>query len=1198
MQKFIFTAALCAIFTGFAAAETLLTPGGDFEQPYKQTLHILRRLRDADGKVIPHPEGSITDRVQSEKVFAGEKALLLEAQHGGHTINTNRDVLTLLPGAKYQFSFRYFIAAAGPRTKVSGRVAFTMADGSHKYLFPNGDGTPGVWHQLKVDFYPPVGTTSMSATLWFSNGPYKIYVDDIRVTANTESPKVDLAASAGILAELPAGTLWKQASFRRVDAVGIPAAVPALETVELSLAANEREPFQLVLTPKQDVPQLTLHFSDLKGPAGSIPAELQSYGILQFVPMRNPDNPTLQGELADPIVPAQPVTATAGKNTIFFVKLYAPATAAPGVYRGSLTLRSAEEVLAEVPLQLKVRAFALPETAWLRTFFYALVGHIRRDYKDTRSAREIADDVSAILQDHRINGNQCIKPPAPKYVIEGDNLRVTDWSEFDVFVFRQWQKFGICNFTVPILGMLGDHGGWFQDGKRKLFGEPLFSERARNLAGQYARQFHEHWCEAFPPQLRYYCYIYDEPAPKVYAELNRLTGEIKRQAPEFRFFTPHAVDPELPHFTVFAVPFSFGRVNPELQRGREIWYYNWPHPLDHYNYIKNRLYAWQIYANDGEGGLTWQMTASPGPEVNPWTDLEKTYRNGHNTTLFPALSPGGGLVPTLRLAQVREGLDDVDYLKLLEAKVERHFPGYGRARVAEVMQELLPELPFGFVNDSNLLYALREKIATEIEEFEVAPVSLVCTNPAENSATEFSRVQFTVLAPDGAKVTIAGQPAGVVQGGRLQADCELTRLGENHIAVEIEHQGRTRVLTRRFILKRDANLQKLEQLAAKLEKSSLSADAERAFLQAHASGAYTLAEREKCSRLLAEAQQRLIAARLSAPPPADNALQAAVRAQAQWMYEQQLYERAAYYLDLAESLTQAQQATAGPLRIEPVNLEGNFGFRIANEQIEFTLLELGGRIVSFKVKGTETLHCGNLAKTLPLAVRAGKQYHNFTHRDVPAIGGYEDAGLEVLPESAVDWDLSFKEISEARIALEASMLLRGDQFRLSRVMSIVPGSPELKIDYRISNVFPAEYISDDPSHYQFNWRGRIMPAIGEARQGDTLEVPTPLTLPATVFDLQNPVFFELRSVPLNDHYLGVFNPDKQAGFTWKLDPQLNYAYLWMNSKGNHLGTGKVYTLEVFRSFYGNRPGEPGNRPFDIKPGQEVNFSVSLIGRKN
>ncbi|HOG49714.1 MAG TPA: DUF4091 domain-containing protein [Lentisphaeria bacterium] len=1198
MQKIIFAATLCAVFAGFAAAETLLTPGGDFEQPYKQSLYIHRMLHDSTRKNIPPQEAAHSERVQSEKVFAGEKALLLETKLAGHAINTKHDVLTVVPGAKYQLSFRYFIAAAGPRTRVSGRIAFTMADGSHKYLFPNGDGTPGQWHQLKVDFYPPVGTAKMSATLWFTDGPYKIYVDDVRVTVSTESPEVNLAAAAGILAELPVGTLWKQANFRRVEAVGIPAAVPTVEAVELSLAANEREPFQLVLTPKQEVPQLTLHFSDLKGPAGSIPADLQSYGILQFVPMRNPDNPTLKGELADPIVSAQPVTATAGKNTVFFVKLYAPATAAPGVYRGSLTLRSAEEVLAEVPLQLRVRAFTLPETAGLRTFFYGNVGHIKSAYQDSRSSQEIADDVSAILHDHRINGNQCIKPPAPQYVIEGENLQVTDWSEVDAFVFRQWQKFGMCNFTVPILGMLGDNSGWFQDGKRKLFGEPLFSERARDLAGQYARQFHEHWCEAFPPQLRYFCYIYDEPAAKVYEELNRLTGEIKRQAPEFRFFTPHAVDPELPHFTVFAVPFSFGRVKPELQRGREIWYYNWPHPLDHHNYIKNRLYAWQIYANDGEGGLTWQMTATPGAEVNPWTDLEKTYRNGYNTTLFPALNPGGGLVPTLRLAQVREGLDDVDYLKLLEAKVEQHFPGYGRVRVAEVMQELLPELPFDFVNDSNLLYALREKIAAEIEDFEVAPVVLVCSNPAENSATEFSRVQFTVLAPDGAKVTIAGQPAGVVQGGRLQADFELTHVGENNIAVEIEHQGRTRVLNRRFVLKRDPNLQKLEQLAAKLEKSSLSAGAERAFLQAHASGAYTLAERGKCSRLLAEAQQRLIAARLSAPAAPANPLQAAVRAQAQWMYEQQLYGRAAYYLDLAESFAQAQLAAGGPLRIEPVNLEGNFGFRIANEQIEFTLLELGGRIISFKVKGTETLHCGDLAKTLPLKIRASKQYHSFTHRDVPDIGGYEDAGLELLPESAVDWDLSFKEISEARIALEASMLLRGDQFRLSRVMSIVPGSPELKIDYSISNVFPAEYISDDPTHYQFNWRGRIMPAIGDARQGDTLEVPTPLTLPTTVFDLRNPVFFELRSVPLNDHYLGVFNPEKQTGFTWKLDPQLNYAYLWMNSRGNHLGAGKVYTLEVFRAFYGNRPGEPGNRPFDIKPRQEVNFSISLIGRKN
>jgi len=796
---------LCAVVV-FAAGEILLTPGGDFEQPYQQSFHIRSQLRDATGKIIPHPDGSIGNRVQSEKVYAGDKALLLETKlWERHAIDSNKDVLQMIPDAKYEFSFRYYVAAAAPHTRVSGRVAFAMQEGGYKYLFPKGDATPGKWHQLKVEFYPPVGTKQMSVILWFSDGPYKIYVDDIRVVAITKPQPVNLAATAGILSELPVGTLWKQTNFRRVDATGIPDGTRPLSAVELSLAANEREPFQLVLTAKQALPQLTLQFSDLSGAAGTIPGALQSYGVVKFVPMRNPDNPTLRGELADPIVPAQPVDAEAGKNTIFFVKMFAPATAAAGIYRGSVTLHSAGEVLAEVPVQLQVRAFALPDNAHLRTFFYGSVPHVVNNYRDTRSRAEIADDISGILHDHRINGDQCLNPPAPKYTIEGDTLRVTDWQAFDAFVFRQWEKFGMCNFTLPILGMLGDYSGWFRKGDLKVFGESLFSERARNLSGQYARQLDEHWRSTFPPQLRYFCYIYDEPQVKVYEELNRLTGEIKRQAPEFRFFTPHVVDPELPHFTVFAVPFAFGEIKPELQRGREIWYYNWPHPLDHHDYIKNRLFAWQIYANNGEGGLTWEITATPGAEVNPWTDLEKTYRNGHNTTVFPALAPGGQLVPTLRLAQVRESIDDFDYLKILEAKIDRHFPGHGASRLAEIVQELLPELPFDFVNDSCLLYALREKIAAEIEDFDRAPVALVCSIPPENSATEFSQVQFTVLAANGAEVTLDGQPAGKVRNGRLEAARELTRLGENRIVIEIEHEGQKRLLTRRYVLKRDAN---------------------------------------------------------------------------------------------------------------------------------------------------------------------------------------------------------------------------------------------------------------------------------------------------------------------------------------------------------------------------------------------------------
>ena len=318
--------------------------------------------------------------------------------------------------------------------------------------------------------------------------------------------------------------------------------------------------------------------------------------------------------------------------------------------------------------------------------------------------------------------------------------------------------------------------------------------------------------------------------------------------------------------------------------------------------------------------------------------------------------------------------------------------------------------------------------------------------------------------------------------------------------------------------------------------------------------------------------------------------------QAKWMFDNQLYSRAGYYLDLAEQFAKASLSPKSKLKIVPVKLFGNFGWRISNGLIEFTLLELGGRVVSFKVNGVECFALGALDKALPLKIRAGKLYEKFTHHSLPALAGYEDAGLEVLPESSVDWDISVKEISDKRIALEASMLMRGNMFKISRIMSIVPGKPELKIDYTISNVFPSEFKSDDPSVYQFPWRGRLTPRIGDNFQGDVIEVPTKKKLKATLFDEKNPVFYEERSVLLTESRLGSFNAQKKAGFTWKFDNSIKYAYLWFNSKGEHNINWKVYTLEIFRSFYGNKPGIPGNTPFYIEPGKSVSFSMSFIGR--
>ena len=1193
MRSILFTAVSMLLFPVLAAKD--FCPAGNFEGNDLKPIHIMRFEFEGPRRKKAE-KGSVTERFQNEKAFSGKQSLLLESSADGlHSINLHN--IRVTPGKKYEFSWRYFIAEKPANFSVSGRVTYSQKGQKPRHAFPRGSTEPGKWHQVKLLFYPPTGTEVISTTVWVGRGRYKVYLDDLKLVEFDEAKSPVTDDNTLLLREEGGVTVWKQSNYRRIDVSAVPQGLKKADRVKLTAAANEMEPFQLAVFPRKELKGVKVEFSDFKGKAGVIPASAQSFGILRYVPMRNPNNPTLKGEIADPIADEPAADAPAGKNTVFFLRIFVPKGTGAGVYKGTVTLRAGTQLIAAVPVELTVRNFELPDTPRLRTFFYGHVGHIVKRYRDARGPEAVRADLLRIFRKHRITGDQCLKPAFPPYKIENGRLIVTDWSKFDAD-FRELYAAGLRSFTTPYLSMMGDNSGWFPRSTRKpkIFGKDFFSQEARDLAGDFARQFHEHWQQLAPPDAQYYSYIYDEPPPKVYKRLNEFTDAVMKRAPGFRFFMPHWVDKEVRNVTVHCIGFGPGRVNPGLEKGLENWYYNWPQPLDHRNYIKNRLFAWQAFANGGQGCLKWETTSAPAG-IDPWNELEKCYANGDATTIFPALKKGGDLVPTLRLAQVRESMDDVDYLFILRDKVEKKFPGLGMKYVLSRIKDLLPELPFGFTNDPGLLYKVRDRIGDEIENFDRTPAALVTSTPACYAATELSEVEIQVRGPAGADVAIGGVRAGTLDGKVFTHKITLTKFGTNGIPVTITQMGRSRTSELVFTWKRDPVLAKLEAAAKRLEAGKLDAADCRAFLKKCASGVYTAADRAKCAALLADAERTLLRNRLAAAVPGASLPVRALHDQAKWMFDNQLYGRAGYYLDLAEAFAKSALSPKSELKIVPVKLSGNFGWRISNGLIEFTLLELGGRVVSFKAHGAECFAPGALEKTLPLKVRAGKLYEKFTHRSIPALGGYEDAGLEVLPESSVDWDISVKELSDKRIALECSMLMRGGMFKISRIMSLLPGRPELKIDYTISNVFPAEFKSDDPSVYQFPWRGRLRPRIGDDAQGDAIEVPTARPLKATLFDsVKSPVFYEARSVPLTESRLGSYNARKKAGFTWKFDSSIKYAYLWFNSKGDHNGRNKLYTLEIFRSFYGNKPGVPGNTPFFIEPGKSVSFSMSFTGK--
>lgn len=1172
--------------------------GGDYEQGMPTKLYIRQILRDEKGQLMKVPPGTISEKIQSEKVHGGQYSLQLECslEKGGHEINCYRDDLPLEKGRQYEFSFYYFIEQKSPAGRVAGRVTFFDADKKViRYIFPEGNTEPGKWHQLKERFYPPVNAESMSVTIWLTD-KYRIYLDDVVIAKVTEQAMNNLESSTVLLGETADWCIWKEANYLRVPYQGQPEN-PARKELQLTAAANEREPFQLVVSPKKELKNITLDFSELRSADGkSIPAAAMAWRPVGFINLKNPDNPGLKGWIADPMLHDRAVDAPAGVNTPLWVMVNVPGDAAAGTYRGRIRVCSNGGTLTEFPLTVNVRSFRLPDQAGLKTFFYGHSAHTKRVYKDSRPEGGVRDDIAGILQENRINGNQSAGVPVGDWKIENGRLAVTDWRKFDDAVRHYADKFGFRNFCLGGLPMLGDNSGWFggPDGV-KLFGHPVTSETGMKLMADYAVQVTAHVKKEFPG-LQFYSYLYDEPPTKVMPELKKILSTVHEAAPDLKIFIPKTVTPELPEVFAWCVPFADGYVKPALQqteqaKGKEIWYYNWRIHLDKYNYIKNRLYAWQIYANDGCGGLLWSVTAAPDG-VNPWDEMDKTHSTGGATLIYPAREPGGNFHSSQRLAQVRECIDDFDYFLILEKRIDGTFPGFGKRRVKEIIRRILPELPFGFVNDPHLLYSLRDRIGDEIDMFNLPPVSMAVSDPAENSTLETSRVNFIILGPDGAAVSINGRDHGRIAGGRLETGVQMVKLGTNEFKIAVTAGKNSKTFVRSYELKADPQLRQLADLRKQCAAAGIDTGAIGQFLNG-LTDIYLENDRAKAGELLAAFNKRLLDFRLK-KPFRDTALTRAVNRQAQWAYSKELYERAGYYLKLQQQAEKSTLKSVDELQVEPVMIGNHFGFKLCNKNLEAVILETGARIISFKVNGVECFAPGDLEASPAPEIRASGEFNRISFLQVPALGGYTDASIEVLPESAFDWDLSLEEISAKRIAVSASVPLNDGIFRLTRTMSLEPESRELKIAYRISNVMPLEFISDDPASYELAWRGRLIPAIGDdGPEHDTIVVPTETPLPATQFLAAKPVFYELRSVPLNAPYLGAFDPVLKTGFAMKLDPQIKHAYLWMNSKGDRTGKGKVYTLEVFRSFYGNQIGSEKNTPFSIKPGETVRFNISL-----
>jgi hypothetical protein len=523
---------------------------------------------------------------------------------------------------------------------------------------------------------------------------------------------------------------------------GGPAASVALES-----AANEYESAKLVIVPQAaGVKGLAASVQgDLVGPDGArIPAaniEVRRSGFVKTTPtIFTPVD--FVGEVEDPLMPDGLIDIAAGRVQPVWFTVHVPEGTKPGLYETRVRLSGAGQV-TELPLSLRVRAFALPETRTVSRQFYYWLPAVARWYgfREGDAACDYNRDGWGIpVEMVKAHLDFLLKYPIdiinitwPFNSNDGTPswpLKVRDDGSLDFSLHDELLAFcrerGMRHFSA------GDFGR--QPGR---IYESAFREQVTKVLQPYLAHLREKgWTEDAIVK------VFDEPGNKEqYAQMLEECRLVRSLDPKVK--TLAAVEQPDPGIKGLLDIFLFRPNNWSDAAAAEVraqgttpsWYwcsvpYFKPFPNYFLNYPATdpRLIEWLHFKYDCTyflmwGLNVWQNNFKPvgeprWPDV-PWNPNSYATFNGDGYFVYPW--PDGNLVSSVRLEGLRDGAEDLEYFVLLRkaaAKLEKD--GKEPALVAEAEQLLTLEPVVQSVttyrDDPAAIAAVRSRAADLLEK--------------------------------------------------------------------------------------------------------------------------------------------------------------------------------------------------------------------------------------------------------------------------------------------------------------------------------------------------------------------------------------------------------------------------------------------------------------------------------------------------
>ena len=540
------------------------------------------------------------------------------------------------------------------------------------------------------------------------------------VIAVTDYPRTRAPEDAGrgpTTVSADAFAVWTADSMSKVTPCTYPTkedlSVPA--AIRISLARNERESAQICITCGTnlewkactlELPKLVnAKGVELKGAfkwerVGYIP-RMKGYAMHPFAP-----DPS-EKWIPDPLLPAAPFRVRSGSTQGAWLTVFAAPDAIPGVYAGNVKVCGDNGARFFVPVTVTVGSSALPKTFSTWNSFSVMDGFTRLHYKERFKTmkRESWD----VMLDHRLSPDDISRFNPP---------------DIDDLLYARERGMNLFNILNIVPQPKDPNTPIVYTTTSKVLFSDWFYPSFRDRVVKYVEQLKKHGLDKMA-----YIYGFDEQGKEFYPAIDMFWRNLKRDVPGIPLMSTSFAYRDMANGVTNLTPTArscdwfcplTARWKPSLsdelrKEGKKVWWYTCCSPIYPYAnfaslefpFIEGRLIGWMTHLYRADGFLFWIVNfwrssnslLDESDTYLKWDSSMSNYRNGDGVLMYPGKDH---ILPSIRLANVRDGIEDGELLKM--------FSENGRAAEADAACRKIFKSLESFSRDPAVLRSVREPL--------------------------------------------------------------------------------------------------------------------------------------------------------------------------------------------------------------------------------------------------------------------------------------------------------------------------------------------------------------------------------------------------------------------------------------------------------------------------------------------------------